>query len=93
MLFWMPSVSHPAVVHTPQHCTRLIREATGLSYQQFLTNIRIHHSEHLLKSTSLTIAQIAEDTGYQNPETFIRAFHRAKGCPPGAYRKTLTLSP
>ncbi len=79
--------------YTPQYCTRLIREATGLSYQQFLTNIRIHHGEQLLKSTSLTIAQIAEDTGYQNPETFIRAFRRAKGCPPGAYRKTLTLSP
>tara|TARA_B100001540_G_scaffold317551_1_gene351218 strand:- start:4682 stop:4912 length:231 start_codon:yes stop_codon:yes gene_type:complete len=41
-----------------------------------------------LKSTSLSLAQIANSVGYQNESTFSKAFRREYGVTPGLYRKS-----
>lgn len=51
-----------------------------------LREMRLHRAEDLLSTTRYTIAEIAQLVGYGHAETFIAAFHRSRGCTPGAFR-------
>ena len=41
----------------------------------------------LLKSTDMTITEIADACGFSSASYFTELFTRQKGCPPKAYRK------
>ena len=69
------------------YCSKWIKETTGYSYHTLLTQIKIQISKQLLLNTSFSIAQIAEEIGYQNPETFIRIFKKHEQITPHMYRK------
>ena len=49
---------------------------------QYLAVIRMNKAEMLLTTTSLTVAEIAEMTGYQDSLYFSRRFRQIKGCSP-----------
>ena len=69
------------------HCSRLIKDETGVSFSSFVRNIRLQQAESLLMSTNTTIAEISSIIGYENPESFIRSFEKARGMSPARYRK------
>lgn len=69
------------------HCSRMIREETGMGFVAFVRRIRMNHASALLIHTRSSIAEIAYRTGYENPESFIRAFRKVYGIPPSAFRK------
>lgn len=73
--------------YSRQYCSKLIKEITGYSFSDFLTNIRIKQGIVLLSSTSLNIADISDRLGYKNPETFIRVFKKYQNETPSQYRK------
>lgn len=50
---------------------------------------RIDAAKHLLRTTSGSIAQIAQEVGYANALALIRAFKRTEGTTPGNYRISL----
>lgn len=75
---------------TRQHCSRLIKDISGYTFSEFLTNIRMRQGENLLAHTALSIADISEKLGYKNPETFIRAFKKSAGCNPTDFRKQIS---
>ena len=52
-----------------------------------LNRIRIRHAMELLSSSSLTIAQIADEVGFNDPAYFRRRFFRSCAMTPRAYRK------
>ena len=54
--------------------------------------MRIDRSKELLRSTALTVDEIAELVGISNRTTFNRLFNQQEGMPPGKYR-TLFRSP
>lgn len=70
-----------------QYCSRLIKEMTGQTFTDLVTNIRLQQGENLLQFTDLSIADVSDQVGYKNPETFIRLFKRKRGCTPGNYRR------
>lgn len=72
-----------------QYCSKMIIELTGYSLSELKTQIRIRRGAELLKSTSMSIEEIGIKLGYENPETFIRAFRRVLNITPGAYRKKI----
>jgi len=47
----------------------------------------MQEAAHLLRTTDESLGAIAERVGYRSEFAFNRAFHRALGAPPGAYRK------
>ena len=55
---------------------------------QEITRLRIQRVKQLLGSTDLTLAQIAERTGYQHVEYLTVAFKREVGISPSKYRKS-----
>lgn len=73
--------------YSRQYCSKLIHEVTGYSFSDLLTSIRLKQGIVLLCNTSLSIAEISERLGYQNPETFIRTFKKHQKETPAQYRK------
>jgi YesN/AraC family two-component response regulator len=58
---------------------------TGENISDFITRTRIQEAEKLILKTNLKIFEIAEKTGYQNVETFTRAFKRVTGKSPSHF--------
>ena len=63
------------------------REVLGRSPIRYLTEWRMHLAQDLLGSTDLAVAAVARRVGYDAEEAFSRAFKRASGSAPGAWRR------
>lgn len=62
-------------------------ELTGFGFKEYLTNIRLKHSEEMLSAGKLTITQIALACGFNDANYFGDAFKKRNGCSPRNYRK------
>ena len=67
--------------------TRTFTKTLGTTPGKYLTDIRITAARTLLETTSKTLAEIAQETGFYDLSHFSRAFTRARGITPGKYRK------
>ncbi|MEK4061981.1 MULTISPECIES: helix-turn-helix domain-containing protein [Paenibacillus] len=66
----------------------IFKEETGTTLYDYLTNLRIDKACELLQGSSLRIAEIALRVGYQNENSFIRAFRKIKSVTPGKFRES-----
>lgn len=69
------------------YISTLIKEATELSFITYVTNKRIEYAMELLRKTNYTIEQIAEETGYNSPNSFRKAFKKVTGQSPTNYKR------
>lgn len=69
------------------HFQRLFKKSTGLSFTQYLQNMRIQKCCELLKSTDIPIYQIANQVGYQDMKFFHALFRKKTGVTPRQYRQ------
>lgn len=69
------------------YCSNMIREKTGMGFVAFVRKVRMNHATALLSNTNRSIVEIGEAVGYENPESFIRAFKKMFDMTPSAYRK------
>ncbi len=58
----------------------------GLSLTQYIKRKRMQEAEHLLRTTFLSVKEIAHRVGFGNDNSFSREFHRTHGLAPGKYR-------
>ncbi len=65
---------------------KLFHQITGVTFSQYLLNTRINQAKVLLRTSDLSISEIAETLGYYDACHFIRQFKNTVGCPPKAYR-------
>ena len=70
------------------HCSRLIKAATGLNFNEWRKTLRLNRAEYLLTNTNQRVEEISSAIGYLNAENFIRAFQKEFGMTPAKYRKT-----
>lgn len=70
------------------HYRRCFRAAAGISPIDFLLNLRLFEAEKRLLETGLSVAEIAAETGFGDPNYFSRLFARRKGVPPREWRRT-----
>ena len=70
------------------HCSKLIREETGIGFSAFVRKVKMNHAAALLLNTKNSTANISAMVGYENSESFIRAFEKVYHMSPTAYRKT-----
>jgi AraC-like DNA-binding protein len=63
-------------------------ELVGQPPMQYLTNWRMQRAACLLREGAATVATIAQEVGYDSEAAFARAFKRAVGMPPAAWRRT-----
>ncbi|QDK77565.1 AraC family transcriptional regulator [Spirosoma sp. KCTC 42546] len=65
---------------------RYFKMMSNKSYFDFLTEVRLSHACRLLIKTDFTIANIALDSGFENPSNFYRHFKNVKGITPKEYK-------
>ena len=65
----------------------LFRKETGISAIEFLNDVRLENAEELLYDASLSIAEIAMNTGFTSQSYFTKLFKQKYGVPPNTYRK------
>ncbi|MBM7569174.1 AraC family transcriptional regulator [Paenibacillus sacheonensis] len=75
-----------AVGLSTYHFIRLFRQATGMTTVQYLTRIRMEKAVGLLRDTELSLAAIAEQTGFSSVNYFNRTFRQWVGVTPGRFR-------
>ena len=66
---------------------KIFRKSIGKSPQEFLMNYRMIKATELLSLTSLSISEISQAVGYDNPLHFSRAFKNVYGISPRTWRK------
>ena len=69
------------------HFHRIYKELFGTSCKEDIISSRLEKVKWLLDNTSLTVSQIAEESGYSNTSHFIRQFSSRTGLTPSAYRR------
>lgn len=65
---------------------KIFKESTGRTPQEFLLNYRMTKATELLKLTKLTVGDISNAVGYDNPLHFSRAFKNIFGISPREWR-------
>lgn len=73
--------------YEPSYLGKQIKAATGKNYTDIIREIRVEEAKRLLRTTELTVDQIAERVGYTGRVHFFRSFRGAVGMTPGEYRK------
>ena len=69
---------------------KLFKKTTGMTFSEYLAQMRITKAKDLLRNPGLRISEIAYDIGYQLPTSFNRTFQRIAGQSPRDYRKSVT---
>ena len=71
----------------PQYISQLFKNEIGVGFLAYLTNIRIEKAKKLLLSTSLSVTEIAENTGYGDYRVFTKVFKKTEGITPSQFRR------
>jgi len=71
---------------TPRTLLRRFKDTIGESPQNWLIGERIERTKELLETTSLSISELAETTGFVTPETLRHHFRRKVGTNPTQYK-------
>lgn len=71
----------------PSYFSNIFKKETGISFIDYLTDIRIQNAKDLLTETKLEIIDISEHTGFHDLKYFNRCFRKITGMTPAAYRK------
>jgi AraC family transcriptional regulator len=75
------------------HLLRLFKRAYGETPLKRLTRLRMDEAKRYLQRGGLSISEIANRCGYENPAHFASAFRRVAGVAPTAYRTPTTQDP
>jgi AraC family transcriptional regulator len=68
------------------HFDRMIGAVSGESPARFRRRILLERAAYRLVTSRISILDIAVEAGYSSNEAFTRAFQRAYGTPPSAWR-------
>ena len=67
--------------------SQLFHRCVGIRYRDYLMLLRISESERLLLTTSKSITEVAEETGFSATSHFIASFRKQIGITPAKFRK------
>ena len=73
----------------PTYFSILFKKETGLNFSHYINKLRIEQAKHLLKTSSLPLVTIAEETGFESQSYFSKVFKQLTGATPKQYRETL----
>jgi two-component system response regulator YesN len=81
------------VNHSAGHFSAVFGQETGVTFKQFLTDLRIRRARELLRTTAARSSEIAAQVGYADPHYFSFVFHRETGLTPTAFRAQTPADP
>ena len=68
------------------YLSKYIKDKSGKTFGEIVKNVRMKKARTLLKSSNMTVENIAEKVGYQNVEHFNRLFKKKYGITPVQFR-------
>ena len=74
------------------HFSLIFRRQTSLAPIRYLTRLKIHRACELLKTTDLSIQEVAREIGFDDQFYFSRLFHRHLRMAPTSYRREFSLT-
>ncbi len=79
------------VVHvSPSRVRHVFKDVTGVSFKEYVTQVRVAEAKRLLLGTDLSVAEIARAVSYTNINQFYKVFYRSCAMSPGEYRRYYT---
>jgi len=72
---------------TEQSFSRWFRQTSGLTFIDYLMQLRTTVASHLLVNTTKPMSEVAEESGFNSSSSFNRSFLKVKGCSPREFRK------
>lgn len=75
--------------YSESHFMRWFKEMTGTSFGNYLIDYRLEKAAALLKTSTLTVLDIAEQCGFDNISNFNRLFKKKFELTPNQFRKTI----
>ena len=72
---------------SPSHFSRIFHSQLGMTFGEYLGNVRIRHAKRLLINTNSSIMEIALETGYCSGDYLSSQFKRKTGITPTQFRK------
>lgn len=72
---------------TEQYFCRFFKRVTGMSFTQYLNDIRLRRAAVAIEATSRSIADIAYEHGFESAGYFFKSFKNKYGITPLKYRK------
>ncbi len=73
---------------SPAHLGRLFQAVLGKSPGCRLTELRLAYAKDLLLNSTLSVSQVAMETGYQSFSHFTKIFKQSLGATPSDYRRS-----
>ena len=74
---------------TPTHLSHFFSENFGISFQQYLSNLRFEHAVRLMDDHSLSISDVAAASGFSDLKYMTQMFLHYFGCRPKEFREHL----
>ena len=75
---------------TPKHLSRLIRQQTGMRAVEWINRHIILEAQVMLRSSNLTVQQIAEQLNFSTQSSFGKYFKKATGISPKDFRNSFS---
>ena len=72
----------------PSYISQLFKKETGQNLIEYITRVRMEHACMLLKTSNLTVNNIAEQSGYEDNVYFRKVFRKVIGKTPVEYRNS-----
>ena len=69
------------------YISNLLKQELGISYNKYITQLRLNHAKELLLSTRQSVKEITSACGYYSQSHFTKLFMEYEGCTPAEYRK------
>lgn len=79
------------VALSPSYFSRILKQEMGCTFTEYLTRVRMAGARRLLRTTTLSLAEISSAIGYQNPKYFSAVFKAREGMTTSAYRRVGAL--
>ncbi|MEH6557071.1 MAG: helix-turn-helix domain-containing protein [Oceanicoccus sp.] len=74
---------------SPRSFNRRFKKAAGITASDYLQNHRLHVARELLRTSNLSISEIAAQSGYQDNSYFCQRFKMKMGQTPLSYRQSV----
>ncbi|WP_289139709.1 helix-turn-helix domain-containing protein [uncultured Brevibacillus sp.] len=74
------------VDRSPAYFSTLFTQKQGVTFRQLLTMLRVKEASRLLMETSLSVGEIAQQTGFVNANYFSKIFKEKTGTTPRLFR-------
>jgi YesN/AraC family two-component response regulator len=79
------------LVHvSPSRVRHVFKDVTGVSFKEYVTQVRVAEAKRLLLGTDLSVSDIARAVSYTNLNQFYKVFYRSCAMSPGEYRRYYT---